>query len=301
MTPPFIGPEAETRLDWLALTEALARGHDLPKADPKDTLLYRRDDTVLSRAAWVDGLGVAVKTATIFPGNAETGRATIGGAVSLFDDVDGSLSAFLDFGLVTKWKTAGDSLLGALRLAPPRVDTILLVGAGRVAASMREALGAGFPEARFLVWNRNSARATEFASAHPDTEAVSDLAAAAEAADIISCSTMATEPVLEGAWLSPGTHVDLIGAYRPDMREADDTVLTRGRVFVDSRDTTIGHIGELTDPLERGVITEADILADFYDLAAFTRGPEDITVFKNGGGAHLDLMTAHYIRQAVAE
>jgi ornithine cyclodeaminase len=122
------------------------------------------------------------------------------------------------------------------------------------------------------------------------------LAEAVGQADIVSCATMSTEPVLNGAWLRPGTHVDLIGAYRPDMREADDAVLTRGRLFVDSLDTTVGHIGEIKDPIARGVIRAADIVADYYDLGAFARQTEDeITVFKNGGGAHLDLMVSRYV------
>jgi ornithine cyclodeaminase/alanine dehydrogenase-like protein (mu-crystallin family) len=126
--------------------------------------------------------------------------------------------------------------------------------------------------------------------------AVADLARAVGQADIVSCATMSTDPVLQGAWLSPGTHVDLIGAYRPDMREADDTALTRARVFVDSRDTTVGHIGEIRDPIARGVFSEADIVADYYDLSAFVRqSDEEITLFKNGGGAHLDLMVSRYI------
>ena len=112
---------------------------------------------------------------------------------------------------------------------------------------------------------------------------------------------MATQPVIRGDWLSPGTHLDLIGAYRPDMREADDTALRRARLFVDSRATTIGHIGEIQIPLDSGAITEADIVADFYDLPSgrFARQSEDeITIAKNGGGAHLDLMTARYILDA---
>ncbi|MDY6859875.1 MAG: ornithine cyclodeaminase, partial [Pseudomonadota bacterium] len=99
-------------------------------------------------------------------------------------------------------------------------------------------------------------------------------------------------------WLRPGQHIDLIGAYRADMREADDTALRRARIFVDSRDTTLNHIGELKTPLEQGVITRDDIIADFYDLPSgrFARRTEDeITLFKNGGGAHLDLMTSRYI------
>jgi ornithine cyclodeaminase len=109
---------------------------------------------------------------------------------------------------------------------------------------------------------------------------------------------MATAPWLQGTWLQPGTHVDLIGAFRPDMREADDTALRRARLFCDSRATTMGHIGEFRDPLARGVIAPADIIADFYDIEAglFCRqSPDEITLCKNGGGAHLDLMTASYI------
>jgi ornithine cyclodeaminase len=112
---------------------------------------------------------------------------------------------------------------------------------------------------------------------------------------------MSHEPLIKGDWLSPGTHLDLIGAYRPDMREADDNALTRARIFVDSRATTIGHIGELKDPIARGVISESDIVADFYDLAKGTydrRHADEITLAKNGGGAHLDLMTAAYILAA---
>jgi ornithine cyclodeaminase len=109
---------------------------------------------------------------------------------------------------------------------------------------------------------------------------------------------MATEPVVRGDWIRPGTHLDLIGAYRPDMREVDDEALQKASLFVDSRATTIGHIGEVMIPLASGAITEADIQADFYDLpsGAFTRASdEEITIAKNGGGAHLDLMTCRYI------
>lgn len=287
--------EGEAALDWLDLTEALAAGHRLPKAETRDTFLYRDPDTLLSRAAWIDGLGMAVKTATVFPGNPGQGKPMIGGAVSVFSDADGSLEAIIDFHLVTKWKTAGDSLLAARCLARPDSETILIVGAGTVGHSLRAAYGAAFPSARFLIWNRSQDKAARFAADHPDTEAVSDLEAAVGLADIVTSATMSSEPLLRGDWLRPGQHIDLIGAYRPDMREADDTALTRARLFVDSYDTTLDHIGELKDPLARGVITRDDVIADYYDLAAFTRAPEDITLFKNGGGAHLDLMTARHI------
>ena len=295
MSPPVVVPfEAEASLDWLALTDALAEGHRRPRARLGDAFLYRGDDTLLSRSAWIDGLGVAVKTATIWPGNTEA--PPINGAVTLFSDADGTLEAILDFHLVTKWKTAADSLLAARRLARPGSSDILIVGAGTVAASLREAYGAAFPRAAFRVWNRTPERATALADRFPDTAHAPDLEAAVHAADIVACATMSTEPVIRGEWLRPGTHLDLIGAFRPDMREADDAAITAGRLFLDSRDTVLGHIGEIKDPIERGVLAEADVVADFYELDRFRRGSdEEITVFKNGGGAHLDLMTARHV------
>ena len=298
MTTPEIIPfaDGEAQLDWIGLTDAMAAGHDLPKAEIADSFLYRGGDTLWNRAAWIDELGLAVKSATIFPGNAGLGKPAVNGGVSVYSDVDGTLEAIVDFHLVTKWKTAGDSLLAARRLAREDSAVILVVGAGTVARSLIEAYSAAFPEARFLIWNRTGARAQELAQGFAHVTAAGDLAGAVGQADIVSCATMSTEPVLNGALLRPGTHVDLIGAYRPDMREADDDVLTRGRLFVDSLDTTVGHIGEIKDPIARGVIREGDIVADYYDLGAFARQSEDeITVFKNGGGAHLDLMVSRYI------
>jgi ornithine cyclodeaminase len=243
-------------------------------------------------------MGLVVKTATVFPGNADSGLPTINGAVNLYSDTDGALEASIDFHLVTKWKTAGDSLLAARLLARPDSRTILIVGAGTVGWSLREAYGSLFTNARFMVWNRSPDRAEQLAASFSNTQAVADLGSAVSSADIISCATMATEPIIRGDWLRPGQHLDLIGAYRSDMREADDTALVRSRIFVDSRGTTIDHIGELSDPIARGVITRDSVIADFYDLptGSFTRADDDeITLFKNGGGAHLDLMIARHI------
>jgi ornithine cyclodeaminase/alanine dehydrogenase-like protein (mu-crystallin family) len=295
---PFAGGEA--LLDWRGLTEALEAGHSLPRATLDDTFLYRGKDTLLSRSAWIDGLGIAVKSATIFPGNKGSEVPTINGGVNLYSDADGSLEALVDFHLVTKWKTAGDSLLAALKLARPDSKRILILGAGTVAHSLRQAYGAAFPQAQFTVWNRSAAGAETLANAFDNTTVATDLESAVGAADIISSATMSTEPLLRGAWLQPGQHVDLIGAYRPDMREADDEALCRARLFVDSRDTVLDHIGEFKTPLAKGVISRDDVVADFYDLPGgnFTRRNDDeITLFKNGGGGHLDLMTSRYILQ----
>ena len=140
MSEPEIIPFAagDAVLDWLGLTDAIAQGHDLPKAEIADSFLYRGDDTLLNRAAWIDGLGLAVKSATVFPGNAAHGESTINGGVTLYEDKTGVLEAIIDFHLVTKWKTAGDSLLAARRLARKDVSTILIVGAGTVAATLVE-------------------------------------------------------------------------------------------------------------------------------------------------------------------
>ena len=288
--------EGEAHLDWMELTRAIAKGHNRPKAQVEDTFIYRGTDTLLSRAAWIDGMGLAVKSATVFPGNRDHGKPMIGGAVSLFSDTDGSLEAVIDFHLITKWKTAGDSLLAATRLARPDSETILIVGAGTVGHSLKQAYSAAFPEARFVVWNRTPAGADTFAAQYSNVDVATDLETAVMSADIITCATMSTAPLIQGDWLQPGQHLDLIGAYRPDMREADDVALLRSRVFVDSYDTTLGHIGEIKIPLESGVIDRDRIVADYYDLDQFQRQtPQDITIFKNGGGAHMDLMVSKYV------
>jgi ornithine cyclodeaminase/alanine dehydrogenase-like protein (mu-crystallin family) len=288
--------EGEATLDWIGLTDALAAGHTLPKAEIADTFLYRGDDTLLNRAAWIDGLGLAVKSATIFPGNPAKGDPMVNGGVSLYSDSNGMLEALVDFHLVTKWKTAGDSLLAARRLARPDSRNILILGAGTQGRGLHSAYSAAFPDAEFTVWNRTADNAKAMAAEIPNLTVADDLEQAIRHTDIITSATMSTSPFIKGEWLQPGQHVDLIGAYRPDMREADDTTLTRARIFVDSLDTTVDHIGELKIPIAEGVISRDSIIADYYDLENFTRRSDDeITLFKNGGGAHLDLMTSRYI------
>jgi ornithine cyclodeaminase len=297
MSFEIVGPEIEPKLNWLDLTKAIEAGHRLPCAEVGDTFLRRKGDTLLTRSAWIDGMGLAVKAATIFPDNPKAGIPSIDGSVTLYNDADGRPEALVDFKLVTKWKTAGDSLLSARLLARKDSEAFLIVGAGAVAHSMVEAYRTAFPTARFSIWARNPEAARGFAD-ETGAEPVADLAAAVGKADVIASATMATSPVILGKWLRPGTHLDLIGAYRADMREVDDEAVCRARLFVDSRATTIHHIGEIMKPIASGAISEADILGDFYDIASgsFARqSDDDITIAKNGGGAHLDLMTARYI------
>lgn len=294
-----VSADIERHLDWITLTEALEAGHRLPRAQITDSFLTRGDDTLLTRCALIDGLGMAVKTATVFGGNPAKGLPRVNGMMTLFSDANGMPEAMVDFTLVTKWKTAGDSLLAARKLARPDAKRVLILGAGHVAASMVAAYRAGFPGCEITIWNRTPAAAEALAK-QVGAQAVTDLGDAVSHAEIIATTTMASTPILRGEWLSAGTHVDLIGAFRADLREADDTALQRARLFVDSRATTIHHIGELKIPIASGAIREADILGDFYDIASgqFARKtPEEITICKNGGGAHLDLITAQYIWQ----
>lgn len=288
----MIGPEIEPALHWQGLIEALAAGHRLPRAEIGDLFLYRGADTLLDRAAWISGLGALVKVATICPENTANGLPAVNGLAALFDDKTGLPAALIDFHLLTKWKTAGDSLLAASRLARPDAQNFLLVGAGTVARNMVQAYRALWPDARFAVWARSP-----HAAAALGLPVVDDLQAGVAWADVICTATMAKQPLIKGAWLRAGQHLDLIGAYTPHMREVDDTAMSRARVFVDSRATTLHHIGEIMAPLASGALREDDIIADYYDdPALFTRQSQaEITIAKNGGGAHLDLMTARYI------
>ncbi|MEQ8666040.1 MAG: Gfo/Idh/MocA family oxidoreductase [Rhodospirillales bacterium] len=301
MTLPFIRPEdIEHRLNWTALGDAIIEGHTRPRAQIGDILFERDRDAMLNRAAWIDGAGIGVKTANIFPGNVERTppMPSIHAVFTLFDDKTGEPAALIDGILVTKWKTAGDSVLGARLLARPDSKTMIIVGAGAVADSLIDAYREVFPGLQTIrVWNRTRARAEELAKAK-GVEVADDLREALADADIVASATMSTEPVIKGAWIGPGTHVDLIGAFRPDMREADDELIARAELFVDARETA-HDIGELMIPIASGVITDDHVRADYYDIAsgAYRRSsPDAVTMFKNGGGAHLDLMTALYIK-----
>ncbi len=303
MTIPHIdAASVDGLLTWAGVVDSIIEGSRLGEPLIDDTLLRRDGDTLLSRSAWINGLGIAVKSATVFPDNASSGMPAVNGSVSLFDDSTGQLNATLDFHLVTKWKTAADSLLAARRLARPDAQRVLIVGAGAVASSMIDAYRSSFPDADVAVWNRTSERAEQLARTHA-VEAVRDLESAVHRADIISTSTMAMDPLIIGAQLRDGQHLDLIGGYRPDMREADDTCIRRGRVFVDAR-ASARDVGDICQPVASGILDDASIVADFTDLDSglFERRTDDeITVFKNAGGAHLDLMVARHIEALVRE
>lgn len=301
VTRETFGPVA----DWRVFVEAIDAGHALPKAEVEDVFLGPPGNTLLSRAARIEGIGFGVKSVTVMSENTQRELPSVQGGMIVFDEHTGTPKALIDSALITDIKTAADSALGACYLARRDAQHMLVLGAGSVACNVIAAYSQVFPSlGRFTLWNRTYAKARALAETLQRTglpiSATSDVSEAVAQADIVTCATMSIDPILKGKWLRPGTHVDLIGAFRADMREADDDVLSRGRIYVDSRDTTLAHIGELKIPLGAGLITEADILADLYQLKAegpVHRHPDTITVFKNGGGAHLDLMIANAILQ----
>ncbi|BBA37178.1 ornithine cyclodeaminase [Methylocaldum marinum] len=290
-------------VDWLET----AHGSDIDAMD--DLLLSRSAEErptrhFLLRAAWQSDLGVGAKLVTVFPDNQTLGLPSVQGLYILFAVDDGRPLSCLDGTALTLWKTAADSALAARHLAREGAGTLLMVGAGAMAPHLIQAHLAVRPSIESVwIWNRTPERAERLANALTDLRApvctVADLERAVREADIIACATMSTAPLIRGEWLRPGTHLDLVGAFTPDMREADDTAIRRAKIFVDSRETTIAQIGELLIPIRDGVISEADILADHFQLCRGVhpgrRAAAEITLFKNGGGGHLDLMTARFI------
>jgi len=291
---------------WPLVIEALRAGHLRPKAKTGDTLLEAGNRKMLVRSGWIEGVAAGVKAVTVFPDN-QPPLPSVQGQVLLFDEETGAVSAILDGTEITRWKTAGDSALGADCLARPDVEAMLMVGAGAMAEPLIRAHLTVRPSiGRVMIWNRTKERADDLAGRLGDlaagVEVVADLDAALPEADLVSCATMTVDPIISGRFLKLGCHVDLVGAYTPEMREADDETLTRGRLFVDSYDTTVDEIGELIIAIAAGVITREDVLGDLHALVEGRAGRQtagEITLFKNGGGAHLDIMTAEAIAGAV--
>ena len=309
MTHRYISYESAIgQMSWQKAVDALRAGHLRPKADVADVFLGPSDATLLNRGAYIQGLGYSVKAVTVFRDNASRGLPTTQGAMMVYEPDTGSLRAIIDSRLVTKIKTVSDSLLGAQLLARPDSKRVLIIGAGVIAEALVHAYLAIFPSVeQIAIWARRPEQAQNIVDTIGDVDAeivvATSLADSASAADIISSATMAYAPVLKGDWISAGTHVDLIGAFKADMREADDVLISKGSIFVDSRDTTLGHIGELMIPIAAGVISKSDIKGEFYELIGEGKpartSDTEITIFKNGGGAHLDLMIGDYIVNAV--
>lgn len=262
--------------------------------------------TVLIMPAWRTDRYLGIKTVTIFPGNAARGLPGLFSTYMLYDVRTGEPLAQMDGNEITARRTAAASALAASRLARPDARRLLVVGAGRVAALLPHAYRQVAPIDRVQVWARNTSQAQTLVDAlNADGLAASradNLAQAASQADIVSCATLATEPVVAGAWLRDGSHLDLIGSFTPAMREADDACFSGASLFVDTAEA-LQKSGDLLGPLSRGILSADRVGGTLQDLCRGTvpgrRSPQERTVFKSVGTALEDLAAAVLVYEGV--
>jgi ornithine cyclodeaminase len=249
--------------------------------------------------AWLPGRYYGLKCVNVAPGNAARGLPGLHASYLLHDAETGVPLALIDGGELTSRRTAAASALAAGWLARPDARSLLVVGAGRVAALLPAAYRAVRPIERVTVWARRATAAEALAAAWRaqglDAVASADLPAAVAAADIVSCATLATEPLVQGRWLQPGSHLDLIGSFTPAMREADDDCLRGAGVWVDTEEALVKS-GDLLGPMARGAFAAAELRGT---LAALARGEAggrrdaaERTLFKSVGTALEDLAAA---------
>jgi ornithine cyclodeaminase/alanine dehydrogenase-like protein (mu-crystallin family) len=255
--------------------------------------------TSLIMPAWVPGRCYGVKTVNIAPHNAARGLPGLHSTYLLYSAATGAPLAWLDGDQITARRTAAASALAASYLARPDARHLLLVGAGQVARLLPAAYRVVRPIDRVTVWARSATAAAALAdqlrSQGFAAAASSDLPAAVASADVVSCATLATAPLVQGAWLRPGSHLDLIGSFTPAMREADDACLAGAALYIDT-DEALAKSGDLLGPLGRGLITPAGVRGTLATLArgeaAGRRNSSERTVFKSVGNALEDLAAA---------
>lgn len=297
--------EVEGALDWETLVErlrqAFRRGAEVPVRHHHNIETPGGPGgTLLLMPAWQPGRHLGVKVATVFPGNAEQGLPAVMGAYLLLDGKTGAPLALIDGPMLTLKRTAAASALAAGYLARPDCERLLMVGTGALAPHLVMAHASVRPIRNVLIWGRSPDKAAKLAKrlnrrdfrvSHTD-----DLEAAVKGANIITCATLSHAPLVRGEWLQPGQHVDLVGGFKPDMREADDEAVRRARVFVDTRDGACSEAGDIVQPLESGVLGAEDIAGDLFDLTrgerAGRRFYDQITLFKSVGTALEDLAAA---------
>jgi ornithine cyclodeaminase len=257
------------------------------------------DATLLLMPAWQRGGGfIGVKLVSVFPHNAKRALPTVMGTYLLMAGGSGEPLASIDGVSLTLWRTAATSALAADVLARPDASHLVMIGAGALAPYLIRAHASVRKLRRVTIWNRTAERAEQLADeisrdGIPAT-AVADREAAIRGADIVSAATLADAPLVAGAWLKPGTHVDLVGAFTPAMREADDEAIRRASVYVDTR-PGMRESGDISQPLASGALTEERVAGDLFDLAggrARRRSADEITLFKSVGYAAEDLAGA---------
>jgi ornithine cyclodeaminase len=256
---------------------------------------------LLSMPAWSQSLGLGVKLVSVYPDNARYGLPSIHGLYMLMNGATGQPEAVLDAGELTARRTAAASALASRHLSRSDSRTLLMIGSGRLSQYLPLAHAQARPIQRVLVWGRSLARAQDSAEALRlqglNAMAVGALADACAQADIISCATLSQTALLQGAWLRPGTHVDLVGAFTPQMREADDAVFQRAAsVWCDTLAGGLSEAGDLVQALGSGALQRSQIHGELADLCRATTPPArsaaDITVFKSVGAALEDLAAA---------
>ena len=297
--------EAHATLDYGDLVEAL---RDMFRAGCELPVRHHHtigtgggsDGTLLLMPAWQTGRHLGVKVVTVFPDNSRKSLPAVMGNYFLLDGTTGEPLALIDGQALTARRTGAASALAADYLARRDAARLLMVGTGALAPHLIGAHAAMRPIAEIVIWGRTPAKAEALAKAVSKpgirARATTDLEAAVAEADIVSCATMTREPLIHGAWLRPGQHLDLVGAYTPEMREADDEAVRRARVFVDTREGALKEAGDLVQPIATGIIGEDDIEGDLFELTRGTAsgrgGDEEITFFKSVGTALEDLAAA---------
>jgi ornithine cyclodeaminase/alanine dehydrogenase-like protein (mu-crystallin family) len=291
-----------------ALREMFRRGCEVPRREVHRIVAPDAGVvTSLVMPAWLPGRYYGLKTVNIAPGNAARGLPGLHATYLLYDANTGVPLAQIDGNEITARRTAAASALAAAWLARPDARRLLVVGAGQVARLLPQAFRAVLPIERVGVWARSAdkaaALAAEWRSRGIDASAAADLGAAAAQADVVSCATLASAPLIEGRWLAPGSHLDLIGSFTPQMREADDDCFAGAAVYVDTEEA-LHKSGELLGPLSRGVFRQDEVRGA---LAGLCRGEvrgrlssDERTVFKSVGSALEDLAAAILVYESAS-
>lgn len=300
----FDAAQVAAALPYATLIEALRSGLQEPAHLPPRTVETVPAGLVATMPVWGVRHG-AVKIATVVPGNTAVGLPTIHAQVLIFDGATGVPVALIDGTELTLRRTAAISALASSYLARPEASSLLIVGTGALAPHLALAHAVVRRLSRITIWGRSRERAervaTRVSTELPgiDVLVASDPRSAAAQADLISCATSAKEPVLHGAWLKAGTHVDLVGSFSPDAREADDEVIRGARIFVNTRIGTMAEAGDLVIPINAGVLNRDCVVGELADLC---RGlisgrttSVETTVFKTVGTAFADLIAAERV------
>jgi len=261
---------------------------------------HQPDATLLIMPAWRPGGAVGVKVVNVYPENGSLGLPAVQGIYLLFNGQTGELVALADGPEITARRTAAASALAARYLASQQARVMLMVGTGRLSRELIRAHRCVRKLDEVWVWGRDREKAEAVVRDLDDgsfsIRAASSLESAARQADLISTATLAHQPLIEGAWLKRGSHLDLVGAYRPDMRETDDEVMRRATaVYVDTRAGALSEGGDLLQAIASGALDDAKIAADLAELARgfpLERTADQITVFKSVGASMEDLAAA---------